>query len=112
MSTPPHGWRHFERVAAVFVIAARRNGISPYAKWLERVHNEEERSRGNCVKRAGALQAAVARDFNGGIDIDRREIQRLPSAILINRRTLLSVARKGETRLSSFVPNQEASLWT
>ena len=55
-----------ERLAAVFVTAARRNGISPDAKWLNFALAEEERSRGACVKKGRALDQSVAREFNGG----------------------------------------------
>ena len=54
-----------ERLAAVFVTAAQRNGISPDPKWLELGLAEEAQSRGTCVKRGGALRQAIAHEFSG-----------------------------------------------
>jgi hypothetical protein len=55
-----------ERLAAVLVTAARRNGIPPDPKWLKLGLDEETRSRGACVKQGRALDTAVAREFNDG----------------------------------------------
>lgn len=54
-----------ERLAAVFVTAARRNGIRPDPKWLKLGLDEEARSRGACVKQGVALDAAIAQEFTG-----------------------------------------------
>lgn len=54
-----------ERLAAVFVTAARRNGIRPDSKWLNLGIGEESRSRGSCVKQGNMLDAAVANEFTG-----------------------------------------------
>lgn len=53
-----------ERLAGVFVTAARRNGIPPDLRWLKRVLEPDARSRGSCVKQGPALDAALARAFN------------------------------------------------
>ena len=53
-----------ERLAGVFVTAARRNGIPPDAHWLARVVGPNARSRGGCVKQGPELDAALAREFN------------------------------------------------
>jgi len=53
-----------ERLAAVFVTAARRNGISPDPVWLQRAVMPQARWRGACVKQGPALDAAVAREFS------------------------------------------------
>lgn len=55
-----------ERLAAVFVRAARANGIPPDSAWLGRVVRDESARRGTCVKQGQALDAALAREFNGG----------------------------------------------
>ncbi len=55
-----------ERLAAVFVTAAGRNGISPDPRWLARIVPDEGRRRGTCVKQGAELNAAIAREFNGG----------------------------------------------
>jgi hypothetical protein len=55
-----------ERLAAVFVSAARTNGIPPDRVWLRRVIRDETAHRGMCVKYGPALQAAISREFNGG----------------------------------------------
>ena len=55
-----------ERLAAVFVTAARRNGIPADATWLGRVLRPDARLRGTCVKQGPALDAAIAREFNAG----------------------------------------------
>ena len=52
-----------ERLAAVFVIAARKNGIPPDSKWLGGVVSSDARSRGNCVKQGRTLKAALNREF-------------------------------------------------
>jgi hypothetical protein len=52
-----------ERLAAVFVIAARKNGIPPDSKWLGGVLLSDARSRGNCVKQGRTLKAALNREF-------------------------------------------------
>jgi len=52
-----------ERLAAVFVTAARRNGVPPSPQWLGRALRSDARSRGACVKRGPALDAALAREF-------------------------------------------------
>lgn len=54
-----------ERLAAVFVTAAQRNGISPDPKWLGLGLGEESQSRGTCVRRGSALRQAIAREFSG-----------------------------------------------
>jgi hypothetical protein len=56
-----------ERLASVFVTAARRNGIPPDAAWLERVLRPDAQQRGPCVKRGPALDAALAHEFNLGL---------------------------------------------
>jgi hypothetical protein len=56
-----------ERLASVFVTAARRNGIPPDPAWLERVLRPDAQQRGPCVKRGRALDAALAREFNLGL---------------------------------------------
>lgn len=53
-----------ERLAGVFVTAARHNGIPPDPTWLKRVLGPDARSRGSCVKQGPALDAALAREFN------------------------------------------------
>jgi hypothetical protein len=53
-----------ERLAAVFVTAAQRNGISPDPKWLGLALREQQ-SRGSCIKRDTALRQAMAREFSG-----------------------------------------------
>jgi hypothetical protein len=58
-----------ERLASVFVTAARHNGIPPDPIWLKRVLSDEARGRGTCVKQGPALDAAVARDFASGIHV-------------------------------------------
>jgi hypothetical protein len=55
-----------ERLAAVFVRAARHNGIAPDKTWLDRVVSGEARFRGGCVRQGAALDAAIAHDFGGG----------------------------------------------
>jgi hypothetical protein len=55
-----------ERLAVVFVRAARVNGIPPDKGWLERVVSGEARFRGRCVKQGPALDSAIAREFAGG----------------------------------------------
>ena len=52
-----------ERLAAVFVTAARRNGIPPDATWLRRVLRGDAASRGACVKDDTALDAVLSREF-------------------------------------------------
>jgi hypothetical protein len=52
-----------ERLAAVFVTAARKNGIPPDSKWLGGVVSSDARSRGNCVKQGPVLDAALNREF-------------------------------------------------
>jgi len=52
-----------ERLAAVFVTAARHNGIPPDPAWLNRVLHGDAESRGSCVRRGAALDAALAREF-------------------------------------------------
>lgn len=54
-----------ERLAAVFVTAARRNGIRPDPRWLSLGIGEELRSRGPCVKQGSTLNAAIAHEFTG-----------------------------------------------
>lgn len=54
-----------ERLAAVFVTAAQRNGISPDPKWLRLALNEEAQSRGSCVKRGKPLEQSIANEFSG-----------------------------------------------
>jgi hypothetical protein len=54
-----------ERLAAVFVTAARRNGIPPDPVWLRRALRPDALSRGTCVRQGQALDAALAREFNG-----------------------------------------------
>ena len=54
-----------ERLAAVFVTAARRNGIPPDPVWLRRALRPDALSRGTCVRQGKALDAALAREFNG-----------------------------------------------
>ena len=58
-----------ERLASVFVTAARHNGIPPDPIWLKRVLDDEARGRGVCVKQGRALDMAVARDFASGIHL-------------------------------------------
>jgi hypothetical protein len=55
-----------ERLAAVFVTAARRNGIPPDPMWLQRVVHSDARMRGACVKQGPDLNRAVAREFDDG----------------------------------------------
>jgi hypothetical protein len=55
-----------ERLAAVFVTAAQRNGIQPDPRWLKLMFDEEIGGRGKCVKQGAALDSALAREFNGG----------------------------------------------
>ena len=55
-----------ERLSAEFVSAARSNGIPPDAAWLARGLRQASASRGTCVKRGAALDAAVEREFNAG----------------------------------------------
>ena len=55
-----------ERLSAVFVTAAAHNGIPPDRVWLERVLRPDAARRGACVKQGRALDAALAREFNGG----------------------------------------------
>jgi len=55
-----------ERLAAVFVRAARHNGIAADKTWLDRVVSGEARFRGGCVRQGAALDAAIAHDFGGG----------------------------------------------
>lgn len=52
-----------ERLASVFVTAARRNGIPPDARWLKRVLVPVARSRGSCVKQGRELDATLAQEF-------------------------------------------------
>jgi hypothetical protein len=54
-----------ERRAAVFVGAARQNGIPPDRFWLQAVLRTDARVRGACVKQGPALNAALAREFRG-----------------------------------------------
>lgn len=54
-----------ERLAAVFVTAAQRNGIAPDPKWLGLGLGEEAHSRGSCVKRGPSLRDAIASEFSG-----------------------------------------------
>ena len=56
-----------ERLASVFVTAARKNGIPPDPVWLERVLRPDTQQRGTCVKQGPALDAALAREFNLGL---------------------------------------------
>jgi hypothetical protein len=56
-----------ERLASVFVTAARRNGIPPDPKWLQRVLGPDAARRGACVKQGPALDAALAREFNADL---------------------------------------------
>lgn len=53
-----------ERLAAVFVTAARHNGMPPDLTWLKRVVDPDAVARGTCVKRGPALDTALAREFN------------------------------------------------
>ena len=53
-----------ERLAAVFVTAARRNGIPPDPRWLSRVLRGDVQGRGTCVKQGASLDSALAREFN------------------------------------------------
>jgi hypothetical protein len=55
-----------ERLAAVFVTAARRNGIPPDPAWLQRIVRQEAEHRGACVKHGPALDTALVREFNDG----------------------------------------------
>ena len=55
---------NMERLAGVFVTAARKNGIPPNPAWLNRVLGPDAQSRGACVKRGPALDAALEREFN------------------------------------------------
>lgn len=57
---------NIERQAAVFVTAARRNGILPDPEWLGIGLRGQGRSRGACVKQGPQLDAAITRDFNLG----------------------------------------------
>ena len=52
-----------ERLSAVFVTAAWKNGIPPDRTWLERVLRPDAARRGKCVKRGPPLDAALAREF-------------------------------------------------
>jgi hypothetical protein len=56
-----------ERLASVFVTAAKRNGIPPDQIWLKRVLGPDARRRGSCVKQGPALDAALAREFNADV---------------------------------------------
>jgi hypothetical protein len=58
-----------ERLAEVFVTAARRNGIPPDRIWLERVLRPDARRRGSCVRQGPALDAALAREFNASLTL-------------------------------------------
>jgi hypothetical protein len=58
-----------ERLASVFVTAARRNGIPPDPTWLKRALTQEARGRGACVKQGPAFNAALARDFASGLHL-------------------------------------------
>jgi hypothetical protein len=58
-----------ERLASVFVTAARKNGIPPDQGWLDRVLRPDARQRGTCVKHGAALDAALAREFNLGLQL-------------------------------------------
>jgi hypothetical protein len=53
-----------ERLAAVFVTAARKNNIPPDSKWLGGVLSSDARSRGNCVMQGRLLDEALDREFN------------------------------------------------
>lgn len=53
-----------ERLASVFVGAARRNGIPPDASWLARVIGPDAHRRGICVKQGSSLEAALEREFS------------------------------------------------
>ena len=53
-----------ERLAAVFVTAARRNDIPPDPSWLHRVLRGDAESRGACVRQGPALDAALHREFS------------------------------------------------
>lgn len=57
---------NIERQAAVFVTAARRNGIPPDLGWLSVGIRGQARSRGGCVKQGPRLDAAIASEFNLG----------------------------------------------
>jgi hypothetical protein len=54
-----------ERLAALFVTAARRNGIPPDRAWLDRVIGSDAKSRGKCVRKGPALDAALPVEFTG-----------------------------------------------
>jgi hypothetical protein len=56
-----------ERLAAVFVTAARHNGIPPDPRWLRRVLGPDAGQRGACVKRGAALNAALDREFTAAL---------------------------------------------
>jgi len=56
-----------ERLASVFVTAAKRNGIPPDQHWLQRVLGPDAQRRGSCVKQGPALDAALAREFNADV---------------------------------------------
>jgi len=50
---------NIERLAAVFLAAARDSGIAPDRQWLDRVLPTQSRSRGACVRRGPALDIAI-----------------------------------------------------
>jgi len=58
-----------ERLASVFVTAARKNGIPPDSYWMQHVLRPDALQRGSCVKQGRALDAALAREFSLGLQL-------------------------------------------
>jgi hypothetical protein len=58
-----------ERLASVFVTAARKNGIPPDPFWLQRVLRPDARQRGACIKHGPALDLALAHEFSLGLQL-------------------------------------------
>ena len=58
---------NLERLASVFVTAARKNGIPPDPDWLQRVLRPDAQRRGACVKQGAALETVLVREFNADL---------------------------------------------